>query len=437
MTEQDMNSSAAEVPATDGEMKSGARDQVANGNSSARASEAQDTRKDNFQPPVDPDTRLAQVRAAANPLLEAAQPLLRALADMPASLAPEGAIEVLRELLNREVQAFQLLCDKANLPWKHMAAARYCLCTALDEAANRTDWGGGGIWATKSLLITFEGEVDGGEKFFLLIGRMANDPQEYAHVLEVLYRILGLGFEGRYSIVDDGRRHLDRIRQRLLTLISGTREAVPQSLSPHWRGEAAGKLHLLRNIPVWATFCVLGLVLFGLFTWYKYQLLVTSHDLEKRIVAIGKAPPAQPQVPLRLSVLLKDEIARGLVTVAEDDQHSTVTFKGDNMFVQGKSVVSTEVEPTLDKVAAEVARVGGHITVIGHTDSQRIHTPEFPDNQVLSEKRAALVAQYLQTHGVPAGRIESIGKGDTQPVGGNATPAERARNRRVDIVVTR
>ncbi|KGW45214.1 type IV/VI secretion system, DotU family domain protein [Burkholderia pseudomallei MSHR684] len=172
--------------------------------SAAKAAGAEPAR-DRIDASANVQHRLDEVRAAANPLLEAATPLLRMLADMPATLDTSEAVASLRTLLVREVALFQNLCEKADLPWKHMAVVRYCLCTALDEAANRTRWGGGGVWASQSLLITYEGEVDGGEKFFLLIGRMATDPQEYVDILEILYRVLGLGFEGRYSVVADGR----------------------------------------------------------------------------------------------------------------------------------------------------------------------------------------------------------------------------------------
>ncbi|MGV2293067.1 type VI secretion system protein TssL, long form [Trinickia sp. YCB016] len=392
-----------------------------------------------FEPPEDFLARLEKVQAAQNPVQEAAQPLLRMLADMPASLDTQAAIASLRALLVREVATFQRLCDKANLPWKHMAAVRYSLCTALDEAANRTRWGGGGVWAIKSLLITFEGEVDGGEKFFLLIGRMATDPQEYVDVLEVMYRILGLGFEGRYSVVVDGRRHLEQIRQRLLTLISGARDTVQLELSPHWRGVEPGKMRLLNSVPAWVTASVAALAIFGTFAWYKYQLLTQSNVLEARILAISKLAPPPPPPPvqrLRLSILLKNEIARGLVSVDEDDRHSNVVFKGDSMFVIGKAQVRPEMDPILAKVAQEVARVGGKVLVTGHSDSQPISTKEFPNNQVLSEKRAAFVAQVLKQYGTPADRIQSIGKGDSQPVADNTTAENRSRNRRVEILVT-
>ena len=49
---------------------------------------------------------------------------------------------------------------------QHVLAVRYCLCTALDEAANNTLWGSRGVWAGKSLLVTFHGESEGGIKLF-------------------------------------------------------------------------------------------------------------------------------------------------------------------------------------------------------------------------------------------------------------------------------
>jgi len=380
--------------------------------------------------------RLDEVFAAENPLLEAARPLLRMLADMPATLDTSEAVDDLRTLLVLEVNLFQKVCDRADLPWKHMAVVRYCLCTALDEAANRTNWGGGGVWATRGLLITFEGEVDGGEKFFLLIGRMATDPQEYVDILEIMYRVLGLGFEGRYSVVADGRRYLEQIRQRLWTLITGARDALQPELSTHWRGAEAGRLPLLRSVPVWATAACAVLALFALFVFYQYHLLSERHVLEARILDIGKDRLVSAPQRLRLSYLLRNEVARGLLTVDEDDRRSVVVFKGDSMFASGQSTVLPVVEPALGKVGGEVARVGGSVLVRGHTDNQPIRSAVFPSNLVLSEKRAAYVAQILQQRGTPADRIHAIGKGDTQPVGDNATAAGRALNRRVEIVVT-
>ncbi|MWL87321.1 MULTISPECIES: type VI secretion system protein TssL, long form [unclassified Cupriavidus] len=383
------------------------------------------------------EARAARIAAATNPLLAAAQPLLRALADLPVELPNASRVGgTLKRMLVDEVRQFQAVCDRANVRREHALAARYSLCTALDEAANGTYWGRQGNWAIQSLLIQCHQEGDGGEKVFQVLGRLVNSPQEHMDVIEVIYQILCLGFQGRYAKRTDGQRELDAIRQRLLNLLTGARESVPRDLSPHWRGEAAGKLGLLRTVPVWLTFSLLTVVLFGLFGWFKYQLLFRTHDIEQQIIAIGHATPPEPPKALRLTDLLKDEIARGVVSVNEDATRSEVIFRGDDMFSAGQVDVSKDILPVLDKVASEINKIKGKVTVVGHTDNAPIKTRRFPSNQILSEERAAVVVEYLAGRGVAKGRLEASGKGESIPIGPNKTPAERARNRRVEIVVT-
>ncbi|MDO9406205.1 MAG: type VI secretion system protein TssL, long form [Polaromonas sp.] len=393
-------------------------------------------------PGAEVQERLATVIAAQNPLLEAAQPLLRALADMPASLGAEGLIAIHR-LLEREVASLQSICSSAHIRHEHAVAASYCLCTALDEAANSTEWGGGkggeaGVWAGQQLAAKFHGDTKGGDKFFLLVGRLAASPQEHIDLLELMYQILGLGFEGRFGTAANGRRQLETVRHRLFGLLGTARGEVPQDLSPHWKGVGAGRFRLLRSVPVWVTASLLAMVLFGLFAWYKYQLLHLGNDVEARIAAIGRMrpPPAPPVKPLRLKELLAPEIARGTVSVDEDDRRSAVTFKGDDMFVPGQARLSARILPVLAKVADEINQVSGSVRVTGHSDNQPIKTREFPDNQVLSEKRAAAVAAVLLGKGVVASRLRTEGRGDTAPIADSATASGRAKNRRVDIVVT-
>ncbi|MDR1995537.1 type VI secretion system protein TssL, long form [Azonexus sp.] len=384
---------------------------------------------------VDLESRLACIKAARNPLLEASAPLLRALAEMPAAL-PEGqsVLETLREMLAREVNTFQNLCDKANLRREHVLTARYSLCTALDEAAAGMPWGKGGVWAHHSLAQRFHGDVHGGQKFFLLIGRLLDSPQEHLDLLEVMYRILGMGFQGMYINTPESRRELESIRHTLLTKLNGAREPVPPALSPHWRGEASGAPSLLRSVPVWVSASVLGLILFAFFAWNKYGLLNESMVVAGEIEALARLP-VPPRAPLRLAELLKDEIAAGRVAVQDEAQQSSVVFRGDDMFLPARAAVSPKIEPTLDRLAAEVAKVPGKVIVTGHSDGQPIQTRDFPNNQVLSEKRAAAVADYLADKGVDRSRLEAVGKGADDPLADNATPAGRARNRRVEILV--
>lgn len=391
------------------------------------------------------DARLAAVKAAQNPLLEAAQPLLRALCDMPKELSADR-VEVLHRLLVREVTTFQMVCSNAQIRNEHVVAASYALCTAIDEAANRTAWGGGvggstGVWAKQQLAQKFHDDHKGGEKVFLLIGRLAASPQEHIDLLDLLFFILALGFEGRYHSPTNGPRQLETIRHRLYDIVMRARGDVPRALSPHWKGVGAGKFRLLRTVPVWVTVSLLSLGLLGQYAWYKYQLVHSSTEVEASIRAIGALrPPPPPPAPahrsLRLKELLAPEIARGSVSVEEDDAHSAVSFKGDDMFVPGQARVNARLLPTIAKVANEINEVSGTVRITGHSDNRPIKTRQFPDNQALSEQRAAAVAEVLKSRGVALDRLVVEGRGDTQPMADNATAPGRARNRRVDIVVT-
>jgi outer membrane protein OmpA-like peptidoglycan-associated protein len=79
---------------------------------------------------------------------------------------------------------------------------------------------------------------------------------------------------------------------------------------------------------------------------------------------------------------------------------------------------------------------GGYmISVEGHTDSVPIATERFPSNWELSGARAASVVRELIALGIDENRLELSGFAHTRPLGDNATPAGRERNRRVNILL--
>jgi OOP family OmpA-OmpF porin len=75
---------------------------------------------------------------------------------------------------------------------------------------------------------------------------------------------------------------------------------------------------------------------------------------------------------------------------------------------------------------------GTSVWVVGHTDS--VGADGY--NQGLSEKRAAAVRSYLIKHGgISGARMETGGKGESQPIASNASDQGRALNRRVEFVI--
>jgi outer membrane protein OmpA-like peptidoglycan-associated protein len=69
--------------------------------------------------------------------------------------------------------------------------------------------------------------------------------------------------------------------------------------------------------------------------------------------------------------------------------------------------------------------------VAGHTDS----TGTDAYNQGLSERRAGTVSQYLQSRGIIAQRMITVGMGESMPVANNGTESGRQANRRVEITM--
>ncbi|ELY4482429.1 type VI secretion system protein TssL, long form [Cronobacter turicensis] len=382
--------------------------------------------------------RVAKVRAAQIPLLEAALPLLRALSEMPESIPAVRDVESLKDILKHEITVFGVVCDEADIPWKKMAIVRYCLCTALDEAAHATRWGIQSGWSQSNLLNHFEGDNDGGNKFFLLVGRLSASPHEFPDVLEIMLHILGLGFEGRYSIIDDGERQLTRIRQRLLTLIQSTRETLPPALSPHAYCDGHASRRQVFFLPVRVSLAVCSFLVVALFLGCKYYLSMPQESFRQQLLAMQRLPVTEPRPAerLRLAVLLKEEIARHWVSVDESPRESRVIFHGDSMFSSGAAIVRPDRVDIIRRVAAEVQRVDGAVVIIGHTDSTPIRSGAFASNQALSEKRAEAVAAYFLAQGIAPEKITPKGAGDTQPIASNHDEKGRSQNRRVEIFVT-
>jgi chemotaxis protein MotB len=107
-------------------------------------------------------------------------------------------------------------------------------------------------------------------------------------------------------------------------------------------------------------------------------------------------------------------------------------------FASGSADLQVPAARLLDKVGAIVAAEGRHpVRVEGHTDSQPIHTGRYASNWQLSGDRAAAVVQDFAGAGVNERRMSLAGFAAARPKATNSTPAGRAANRRVDVVLTR
>jgi type VI secretion system protein ImpK len=389
-------------------------------------------------------TPLPELPAAAgtNPLLQAAMPLLRAAPRIRA-MAQHPHPAALRASLVEGIRQFEAQARAAGLPNEQLVAGRYALCTLLDECASGTPWGGSGAWSSQSLLVAFHNEAWGGEKVFQLMGKLAEDVPRHRNLLELLYALLALGFEGRYRVLDNGRQQLESVRERLAQLLRQHTPAVDKELSPHWQGAPAADARLRDGIPVWVVAVAAALLLLAVFVALRWAMQERSdgafaalQSLDVPKASVPPPPPPPPPAPApRLAQFLKPEIDAGQVEVRDLADRSVVVIRGDGFFDAGSADVAGRVRPLLQRIAEALNKVPGQVLVTGHTDNQPIRSLRYPSNWHLSQDRAASVMQLLGSDGVAPARLRAEGRADSEPVQDNTTPGGRARNRRVEITL--
>ena len=378
---------------------------------------------------------VASVSSGLNPLVAAANRLLNVLPQLRSSVQHPNPT-ALRDSLAQGIRQFEAQARTAGVSTEKIVAARYALCTLIDETATSTPLRTSGAWAHQGLLALFHGETGGGEKFFQLLARLAENPQANLDLLELMYVCLEFGFEGRYRIAEGGQRQLEAIRQRLLMIIRKQRGEYERDLSPNWRGVAGVAQRRLGWLPLWVIGAVTAVVLLGVYVGFDWSLGRASDKLAAEIAGLRVAAPVAPRAAAapRLATYLADEIRRGLVKVDDHIDRSVVTILGDGLFKPGEATVSADDQWLLNRIANALRSVPGQVDVIGHTDNVPIRTLRFPSSWELSRARAESVARLLAA-GVGPGRIRADGRGEAEPVAANDTPQNRARNRRVEITL--
>jgi chemotaxis protein MotB len=123
------------------------------------------------------------------------------------------------------------------------------------------------------------------------------------------------------------------------------------------------------------------------------------------------------------------------VFVTVDRRGVVVSFKDTALFPAGSADLTDAAHKTLRTFTAYLFGLPNDIIIEGHTDDTPISTSRFPSNWELSAARAAAVARYFQSQGVKGQRMEVIGYGEYRPRFRNDTPAKRALNRRIDVVL--
>ena len=156
-------------------------------------------------------------------------------------------------------------------------------------------------------------------------------------------------------------------------------------------------------------------------------------DAEAQTESSEKAEIAEDE----LKVALRQEIGQGLVAVDRQKDKVIITVGAGGAFPSGSAELTESARKIMEEIAGVNESGSGKITVSGHTDDvPLIFGSQFRDNWDLAAARASSVVQALEDTGkVPAGRMQAVSFGESQPVAGNDTARGRATNRRIEIEI--
>ena len=133
---------------------------------------------------------------------------------------------------------------------------------------------------------------------------------------------------------------------------------------------------------------------------------------------------------------LKEEIDNGLVTVDTDQLKIIIRIHEKGSFSSGKATLKAGFEPVMKKITHAVNNTTGIVHIAGHTDNLPITTEWYRSNWALAASRAVTVAHFMMNvTGTEENRMVVEGYADTKPLVNNDTPENRAKNRRVEIVI--
>ncbi|HET9643112.1 MAG TPA: type VI secretion system protein TssL, long form [Burkholderiaceae bacterium] len=387
--------------------------------------------------PAKPALDLQRRVAGIDPLLDAAGELLALVPQLRATTAhdnPEG----LRIQLLQRIAEFEASAAASGVHRPKISAARYLLCSFLDEVVESTPWGAGGAWRRRNLLQEFHEERSGGEKAFELLERLGEDPQANRDMLELFYVCISLGFEGRYRGKPNGRAQLEAIAERLRQIVRGEPDQAvsPRTLALRWQGVTVPGRGRLAVLPLWSVFAVAGVLMLGIVLGLSHRLDTLAQPVFRQILAIPAAlrlDRSGAAAKARLAPLLQADVASNALAVRDESLRSVVTLPADTLFVPGSAEIDSRRLPLLARVAQAMKSLPGQIAVIGHTDDTPVSTLQFPSSWHLTRERARAVMNALAQQGLPAGRLRAEGRADAEPVAPNTTADGKALNRRIQI----
>jgi chemotaxis protein MotB len=149
---------------------------------------------------------------------------------------------------------------------------------------------------------------------------------------------------------------------------------------------------------------------------------------------------SRDQVIRRLQVVMRsvNQVTQVSVQPVVEQRigEAVLTISDNVLFKSGEATLQPDALPFLRGLAGVLLELDRHVRIEGHTDNVPIRSAQFPSNWELSAARAVMIVRTLsELYGVPAKHLAAIGYADTRPLAANLNPEQRAKNRRVEVVI--
>jgi type VI secretion system protein ImpK len=360
------------------------------------------------------------------------------------SLEPSNSIEQLRRDIETLVTKFDQQISQFNLSKEVGLTARYLICCLVDELVLSTPWGADSVWSQQTLLSKYHNESSGGEKFFLIVNKLLEQPQRNIDLIELCYVCLSSGFCGKYRISKQGESELLQISQNLYAPIEQIRP-ISRDLSPAWQGVGKTETGFVKQFPLPVFFLVLGFILLAVYIAFLSSLKAKVDPLYQKIESIGweqserKVKNTQSNhlninsVADSLKKTLRVYIDDKIISVGVRNDQLIIRFVSTSLFKSGSTTVNEEALPDVNVLVNAIQDYADRILVVGHTDS----TGKADSNWVISRKRADAIAKWLAKSNKQLPNTMTRGVADTQPLVSNDNDSDynQSINRRVELTL--
>lgn len=143
------------------------------------------------------------------------------------------------------------------------------------------------------------------------------------------------------------------------------------------------------------------------------------------------------EIKAKIDKFAEDNNIQTKLVSSVEERGLVVSIQDTLLFESGQATVTPYAQQVLEKVSTVLSTTPNYIKVEGHTDNLPINTPQFPSNWELSSARATNVLEIMIHQGITPRQLSAVGYGEYRPTAPNLTEVDRAKNRRVDLIILR